>query len=513
MTAIADAKMDSIPLVAITGQVGTHVIGTDAFQEMPSTEVFRSITKHHVLIMNPNDIVRAIKEAFYVANSGRKGPVLVDIPKNVFLAQVGKEFVGEDGTCIFEEPDFDCSMNLPGYGETELPNPQEEAIEKWAEAIQKAQKPAIYLGGGAIASEASAEVLKLVEKTKIPVACTLTGRGAFPDDHPLSLGLLGMHGSCAANKTIHECDLLMVLGARFSDRVTGNAKKFAPNAKIVHVDIDVSEIRKVIDPAIAISGDLRVTLEKLNAALLPLQMPDITPWSNQVQEWKKTLGLAYRKNSQNILPQQALEMLCEMTKEQNPIVATGVGQHQMWTAQFFKINQPKHWLSSCGAGTMGFGLPAGMGAKIANPDKMVLVVEGDGSLLMNIQEMGCCFCEKIPVKVLLLNNQYLGMVFQWEDRFCKKNHAQTFLGPIDNPEKYLEKKDYCPTNRYPDFVAIAKGFGWSARSVFKPEDLKDALQEMIDAEGPYLLDVAIPYSEQVIPMIPAGGEFADIIRE
>lgn len=513
LTAIADAKMDSIPLVAITGQVGSNVIGTDAFQEMPSTEVFRSITKHHMLIMDPNDIVRGIREAFYIANSGRKGPVLVDIPKNVFLAQVGQPFQSEKGVTIFEEPDFDCELNLPGYGEKEMPTPEEEAIAQWVELIRSAKKPAFYIGGGAIASDASEEILKLVEKTGIPAASTLTGLGAFPAEHPLALGLLGMHGSCAANKMVHECDLLMVLGARFSDRVTGNAKRFAPNAKIVHVDIDLSEIRKIIDPALAVTGDLREVLEKLNAALLPMQMPDITPWVEQVKEWKQRLGISYRKDSKNILPQQALEKLYEMTKDQDPIVATGVGQHQMWTAQFFKINSPKHWLSSCGAGTMGFGLPAGMGAKIANPDKMVIVVEGDGSLLMNIQEMGCCFCEKIPVKVLLLNNQYLGMVFQWEDRFCRKNHAQTFLGPIDDPEKYLEKKDYCPTNRYPDFTAIAKGFGWNARTVIDPAELESALQEMIDAEGPYLLDVAIPYSEQVIPMIPAGGTFSDMIRE
>ncbi len=512
LTAIADAKMDSIPLVAITGQVGTHVIGTDAFQEMPSTEVFRSITKHHILITDPNDIVRAIKEAFYVANTGRKGPVLVDVPKNIMLAKIGETFVGEENTCTFNEPDFTCALNLPGYGPTELPTPTDASIQAWADAIRNAKKPAICLGGGVIAANATDELMELVTKTNIPVVSTLMGLGGIPSEHPLALGLLGMHGSCAANRVVHDCDLLMVLGARFSDRVTGNATSFAPNAKIVHLDIDISEISKVKEPNIAVTGDAKAALKKLNAIVEP-QVDANVPWVEQVKEWKRTIGMAYRKNTNVILPQHALEMLYKLTRDANPIVATGVGQHQMWTAQFFGINQPKHWLTSGGAGTMGFGLPAGMGAKVANPDKMVIVVEGDGSLLMNIQEMAACYCEKIPVKLLLLNNQYLGMVYQWEDRFCNKNHAQTFLGPIDDPEKYQNKKDFCPPKRYPDFVDIAKGFGWDARFVMNPSELEGALQEMIAAEGPYLLDVAIPYSEQVIPMIPAGGTFSDMIKE
>lgn len=496
LTAIADAKLDSIPLVAITGQVPTTVIGTDAFQEIPTTEVFRSITKHHILVTDPNDLVRVFKEAFYVANTGRKGPVLIDLPKDIIQATM--------------TPDYNVPMQLPGYLKLENPEPQEEQIQAWADAIRQSKRPILYIGGGA--AESASEVRKLVEKTGIPVTSTLMGLGVFPADHPLSLDMLGMHGGVYANRAVEECDLLISLGARFDDRVTGKVRKFAPHAQIVHVDIDWSEINKIIPSAISIHADVKVALKMLNK-IVKEPKTSLQPWVDQVQTWKKEFPLRYKNEEKYILPQQAIEELCRMTKEAQPIVSVGVGQHQMWSAQFFQVNMPRHFLASCGLGTMGFGLPAGMGAKVANPDKMVIVIDGDGCAMMNLQEMATCYCEKIPVKMMILNNQHLGMVMQWEDRFFNRNRGNTYLGPIDNPENFGRGDGVMPENRYPDFVTLAKGFGWNARFVADPAELQDALREMVECEGPFLLDVATPYCEHVLPMIPAGGSFEDTIRE
>ncbi|MDO4570660.1 MAG: biosynthetic-type acetolactate synthase large subunit [Planctomycetia bacterium] len=496
LTAVADAKMDSIPLVVITGQVGSKIIGTDAFQEMPTTEVYRSITKHHSLITNVGDVARVMKEAFYVAMSGRRGPVLVDIPKDVLMQAV--------------EPDYSVEMSLAGYHPEERLTPSKESIAAWAEAIREAKKPVIYVGGGAVAADASEELMRLVKKTSIPVTSTLAALGVFPAEHPLSLDLLGMHGSVYANHAVDECDLLISLGARFDDRVTGNVRKFAPKARIVHVDLDVSEVNKVVSTDVSVVGDVKIALAMLNPCVLPPEA-SLEPWLAQIQQWKAESPFSYTNGAPYILPQQAIDEMWKLTKDFDPIIATGVGQHQMWTAQFFRFNNPRRWLSSCGAGTMGFGLPAGLGAKVANPDKMVIVVDGDGSSLMNIQEMATCYCEKIPMKVLLLNNQHLGMVVQWEDRFCGSNRAHTYLGPIDNPETFGRGTGIGPEVRYPDFVKIAEGFGWKGRSISKKEELLDGLREMIASEESFLLDVAVPYQEHVLPMIPAGGAFKDII--
>lgn len=497
ITAIADAKLDSIPLVAITGQVGTSVIGTDAFQETPIVEVCRSVTKHHYLVTDPNDIARVIREAFHVANTGRPGPVLVDLPKNVQLAQI--------------VPNYDAPMDLPGY-RGEKRRAKAWQIQAIAEAIRRAKRPVIYAGGGVIAAEAADELFRLVEKTGIPVTTTIMGIGSFPGDHPLSLDILGMHGSVYANYTVSEADLLLAFGVRFDDRVTGKVAEFAKHGKIVHVDIDPSEINKVKQADIPVVSDLRYALAELNKIAQPPETP-LTEWIQKIQAWKKADPFHYDENATDILPQHAIRTLWELTKDRDAIIATGVGQHQMWSAQFYKFRRARTWLSSCGLGTMGFGLPAAMGAKVAHPDKLVIDIDGDGSLLMNVQEMATCHCEKIPVKVLLLNNQHLGMVVQWEDRFHASNRAHTYLGPIDNPETFGRGTGIGPEQRYPDFVTIAKGFGWQARHVRHKADLVDGLQEMLAAPGPFLLDVAVPYQEHVLPMIPAGMTVRELIKE
>jgi len=496
ITAIADAKLDSIPIIALTGQVGTPVIGSDAFQETPIVEVCRSVTKHHYLLTDPNDLARVVREAFHVATTGRPGPVLIDLPKNVQVAQV--------------VPDFDEPMDLPGYsGETPLATKDE--IKIIADMIAEAKRPVIYCGGGVIASGAARELLELVDKTGIPVASTLMGLSGFPGEHPLMLDMLGMHGSVYANLAVSEADLLLAFGVRFDDRVTGKVSEFAKHGKIVHVDIDASEINKIKEADLASVSDLKYALSELNKVV---KAPaNLDGWVARCQDWKKSDPLTFDRNAQAILPQHAIDELWRLTKDRDTIIATGVGQHQMWAAQFYRFKDPRTWLSSAGLGTMGFGLPAAMGAKVAHPDKLVVNIDGDGSLQMNIQEFGTCYCEKIPIKVLLLNNQHLGMVVQWEDRFHDANRAHTYLGPIDNPETFGKGEGIGPEQRYPDFVTIAEGFGWKARHVMKKSELTEALQEMIDSPEPFLLDVAVPYQEHVLPMIPSGATVRDLIRE
>ena len=496
VTTIADAKLDSVPIIAITGQVGTPVIGTDAFQETPIVEVCRSVTKHHYLVTDPNDLARIMREAFHVATTGRPGPVLVDLPKNVQLAQV--------------VPDHDVPMDLPGYsGESPKAKPGE--IEAIAAAIKRSKRPVIYAGGGIISSDAAEELYRLVDKTGIPVAMTLTGLGGFPGDHPLSLDMLGMHGSVYSNYAVDNADLLLAFGVRFDDRVTGKVSEFAKRGTIVHVDVDASEINKIKEAHVPVVSDVKYALSELNRIVEPPD--DLTEWHRKIAVWKRDEPFQYDRSFDGILPQHAIEELCRLTKDLDPIIASGVGQHQMWTAQFFKQRRPRRFLSSSGLGTMGFGLPAAMGAKVAHPDKLVIDIDGDGSLLMNIQELGTCYCEKVPVKVMLLNNQHLGMVVQWEDRFHAANRAHTYLGPIDHPEAVGKGVGIGPEERYPDFVTIAKGFGWPARSISKKSELLDGLKELVESPGLFLLDVAVPYQEHVLPMIPSGMTVRELIRE
>ena len=525
ITAIADAKLDSVPLLAITGQVGTAAIGSDAFQETPFTEMCRSITKHHYLVTDVNSIARIVREALHVAATGRPGPVLIDIPRDIQVAQ-----------CI---PDFNAPLDLPGYT-AEFPLPSGEALEKLADAICKAKKPILYVGGGIIASDSSAELRKLAELTQIPVTTTMMALSAFPREHELSLGMLGMHGTAYANHAVHDCDLLLALGVRFDDRVTGKASEFAKHAKIVHVDIDPSEINKVKQADLAIICNVKDVLQGLLKKFDKYKhSPEMERWHQTIDKWKQEMPMDYGSTtcdraicdrttcdritcpsysatsgteSPHITAQYAVHELWKATKDREVIIVTGVGQHQMWTAQFYRFSKPRTWLSSAGLGTMGFGLPAAIGAKIAHPDKLVIDIDGDGSFLMNIQEMATCHCEKIPMKVMILNNQHLGMVMQWEDRFFQSNRANTYLGPVDHPETFGKGTGIGPEIRYPDYVAIAKGFGWEAMLVQEKSGLPSAIQTMIDHPGSFLLDVTVPYQEHVLPMIPAGATVQEMIR-
>jgi len=496
VTAIADARLDSIPLIAISGQVKVPVIGSDAFQETPIVEVCRGITKHHYLLTDVNDVARVIREAFHIATTGRPGPVLIDVPKDI-----------QEAKCI---PEWDQPLKLPGYVVDNLQAPQEQ-LEQVAAAIKRARRPMIYCGGGIIAAGASQPLAQLAHKTGIPVTMTLMGLGAFPSDDELCLDMLGMHGSVYANKAIRDCDLLLALGVRFDDRVTGKLEKFARNAKIVHVDIDASELNKNKPAHIPIVSDVKYALEKL----LPLVEPceGIEAWQQQCWEWKEQYPFGYDQDFDGILQQHAISELSRLTGDRETFITVGVGQHQMWAAQFYKLYKPRTWLSSSGLGTMGFGLPAAMGVQAAHPEALVVDIDGDGSLQMNIQELATCFCEKLPVKVLLLNNQHLGMVVQWEDRFMNGNRAHTYLGPIDDLEAAGQGENAFVKQRYPDFVQIAKGYGCGAASISRKQDLEAAIEEMISYDGPFVLDVNVPYQEHVLPMIPSGMSVDDMILE
>jgi acetolactate synthase-1/2/3 large subunit len=494
VTCLADAKMDSVPLVAITGQVGTQVIGSDAFQETPIIEVCRGITKHHYLVMRTEDIPRVMKEAFHIASTGRPGPVIVDVPKDV-----------QNRTLV---PDWDPPMNLPGYRPFRRASRAE--LEQVVQAIRHSRKPIIYAGGGVVAANAAGQLMEFAERTGIPVALTLMGLGGFPSEHFLCLQMLGMHGTVYANYAINDADLLLAFGVRFDDRVTGKLSEFAKHGKIVHIDIDPSEINKNKVAHIPIHGDIGQALTDLLKLLDQEHLADLQrggrypEWIRQIEEWREAEPLRYADREDAIIPQHAIDRLWHLVRDRNrledTIVTTGVGQHQMWAAQYWHFNTPRSWFTSGGLGAMGFGLPAAIGAQAAHPSKTVIDIDGDGSFLMNVQELACAFVEKLPVKVLLLNNQHLGMVVQWEDRFYDSNRAHTYLGAGPDEEPY------------PDFVALARGFRCRARRISKKADLNDALEEMLDSPGPYVLDVMVPYQEHVLPMIPSGMTVKDIIK-
>jgi acetolactate synthase-1/2/3 large subunit len=495
VTCLADAKMDSVPLLAITGQVGTPVIGTDAFQETPIVEICRAITKHHYLVQRTEDIPRVVKEAFFVATTGRPGPVIIDVPKDVQNRVL--------------EVDYDPPMSLPGYKPFAQASPAQ--LQAILAALRASHRPIIYAGGGIIAAGAAPELRAFAEKTGIPVAMTVHGLGGLPSDHFLSLQMLGMHGTVYANYAINDADLLLALGVRFDDRVTGKVSEFAKHGRIVHVDIDPSEINKIKAANIPVVADVKDVLRDLlrlveadPQSYLGGRANPFQDWLRRIEQWRESEPLRYQDRDDAILPQYAIERLWQIVRDRggldDTIVTTGVGQHQMWAAQYWKFSRPRNWLTSGGLGAMGFGLPAALGAQAAHPGKTVIDIDGDGSFLMNIQELACAYCEGLPVKVLLLNNQHLGMVVQWEDRFYKSNRAHTYLGAGHDQEPY------------PDFVQLARGFRCGARSVAQKEDLDTALEEMLDSKVPYVLDVLVPYQEHVLPMIPGGMTVRDIIK-
>jgi acetolactate synthase-1/2/3 large subunit len=493
VTCLADAKLDSVPLVAITGQVNTHVIGSDAFQETPIIEVCRGITKHHYLVTRTEDLPRVMKEAFHIASTGRPGPVIVDVPKDI----QNKVIV----------PDWDPPMNLPGYRPDRRASRAE--LQQVLAALRKSKRPIVYGGGGIVSSNAAPVLKTFAERTGIPVALTLMGLGGFPSEHFLCLQMLGMHGTVYSNYAINDADLLLALGVRFDDRVTGKLSEFAKHGQIVHIDIDPSEINKNKVAHVPIVGDVHQALVDL-LKLLEEEGGDLTrgnrcaDWIRQVEEWREAEPLRYQDRDDAIMPQTAIKRLWEIVRDRGrldeTVVTTGVGQHQMWAAQYWHFNTPRNWFTSGGLGAMGFGLPGAIGAQAAHPFKTVIDIDGDGSFLMNVQELACAFVEKLPVKVLLLNNQHLGMVVQWEDRFYKSNRAHTYLGAGPDEEPY------------PDFVTIARGFRCGARRVEDKKDLDGALEEMLDSKGPYVLDVLVPYQEHVLPMIPSGMTVKDIIK-
>ncbi|KAF6163682.1 hypothetical protein GIB67_036142 [Kingdonia uniflora] len=488
VSGLADALLDSIPLVAITGQVPRRMIGTDAFQETPIVEVTRSITKHNYLVLDVEDIPRIVREAFYLASTGRPGPVLIDIPKDIQQQLM--------------VPDWNKPMHLPGFKSRLPKSPDVNQLEQIVRLISESKKPVLYVGGGCLNS--SEELGRFVELTGIPVASTLMGLGAYSCAGDLSLQMLGMHGTVYANYAVDKADLLLAFGVRFDDRVTGKIEAFASRAKIVHIDIDPAEIGKNKQPHVSICTDVNLALKGLNGLLeekVSKVELDFAAWREELNEQKKNYPLSFKTFGEAIPPQHAIQVLDELTDGQ-AIVSTGVGQHQMWSAQWYKYRHPRQWLTSSGLGAMGFGLPAAMGAAVAKPDAIVVDIDGDGSFMMNVQELATVRVENLPVKIMLLNNQHLGMVMQWEDRFYKANRAHTYLG---NPSKESEI--------FPDMLKFAEACDIPAARVTKKSELRAAIQKMLDTPGPYLLDVIVPHQEHVLPMIPSGGAFKDVIIE
>ncbi len=465
-TAIATAYMDSIPIVAITGQVKTFLIGNDAFQEADIIGITRPITKHSYLVKDIKDLARVVKEAFYIANTGRRGPVLIDLPVDVTLEKCEEVIPAE--------------VDLPGYKPRYEGNIRQIKIA--AEVINNSKRPVVYAGGGIISSDSSKELLELAEKGNLPVTTTLMGLGGFPEDHNLSLGMLGMHGTVYANFAVTESDVLVAIGARFDDRVTGKIDEFAPHAKIIHIDIDPASISKTVQVDIPIVGDAKNILQGLNKHTHFVERKE---WLDKIKYWKEKNPLSYNNSGNVIKPQYVIEQICDAAKG-NVIITTEVGQHQMWAAQYFTFTQPRTFLSSGGLGTMGYGFPAAIGAQLGCPDKLVVDIAGDGSIQMNIQELSTVARLNIPVKIAILNNGYLGMVRQWQELFYNKRYSSVNL------------------NGNPDFVKLAEAYGAKGFLVEKKEDVRPTIEKAFSIKGPVIMDFRIDPNENVFPMVPAG---------
>jgi acetolactate synthase-1/2/3 large subunit len=491
VTGLATAYMDSIPVVALTGQVPTASIGNDAFQEADTTGITRPITKHNFIVKDAAELPVIMKQAFYIAQSGRPGPVVVDLPKDIITAELDFEYPEE--------------IKIPGYNITIKGNVRQ--IKRVMEAIEGAKRPVLYAGGGIISSNASEELRQFVKKTGLPVALTLMGLGGFPGTEPEFLGMLGMHGTKAANYAVDRCDLLIAVGARFDDRVTGKLTMFAPHAKFIHIDIDPASISKSVVIDLPVVGDARHILREMIKYAKPLKIKE---WLGEVDNWKNSHPLSYDDSDGLLRPQYIVEQIYRAT-EGNAIITTEVGQNQMWAAQFFKYTKPRQFITSGGLGTMGYGLPAAMGAQLANPEATVVDIAGDGSIQMNIQELATITQNQLPIKVAILNNGYLGMVRQWQEFFFDKRYSATCLRKDRRcPEVCCNPGPQCPPY-VPDFVKLAEAYYAVGMRIEKKEDVEGALREAFRVDRPVIMDFIIYPEENVTPMVPAGAPISTMI--